>query len=221
MSFLYKEIDGCKLPFIFSEERLNKIKNTFVTKKEDVIICSNFRSGSTLLQYILNMLINNTKITDMNLEWLECGSNFDNHIYKSHYSFDKLPIKEINPETRIIYIQRDPKDVCVSMFEYYKSCKWINFKGDFNTFFNLFMYGKLMYDRWDKHIQSFKNADHNILFITYEDLINNKKQTILDIIKYLELNISSKKIKNIVKVTDFKYMKKKNRIDKDVEKRSK
>ena len=47
----------------------------------------------------------------------------------------KFRVKEINPETKLIYIQRNPKDVCVSMYEYYKSCQWIKYKGNFDSFF--------------------------------------------------------------------------------------
>jgi len=211
MSFLYKQIDQQKLPFILDEMHIKNIKKNFITNKNDIMICSNFRSGSTLLQFILNMLVNNTRITDINLEWLEhTGKEINNNIYKTHYSYDKIPVKELNTETKIIYIQRNPKDVLVSMYEYYKSSKWINYKGDFETFFKLFMKGDLLYDRWDKHVQSFKKSNHsNILFIHYEDLIKNKKETILEIVKYLKLNVKSKKIKNIIDVTEFSYMKNK------------
>ena len=213
MSFMYKQYNNNNIPIIFNETYIKNLSKNFVTDKDDIIVCSNFRSGSTLLQFILNMLVNNTRITDINLEWLEhTGKSKNNNVYKTHFSYNNLPIKELNKETKIIYIIRKPEDVLVSMYEYYKSCKWINYEGDFNSFFKLFMKGELLYDRWDKHIQSFKNSNHNILFINYEDLIEKKKETILEIVKYLKLNIDCKKIKNIVNVTEFNYMK--NKIEK-------
>lgn len=210
MTFLYKQIDGYKFPINVNKNNLLEIKKNFVTDKDDIIICSNYRSGSTLLQFIINILVNNTRITDINLEWLEMTGKKNNRVYKTHCSYTNLPIKELNSDTKIIYIQRDVKDVFVSMYEYYKSSTNINYEGDLNTFFNLFMKGDLLYDRWDTHIKSYKNSEHNnILFIKYEDLINNKRETILEIIKFLELTVNNKKIKNIIDVTKFDYMKNK------------
>tara|TARA_Y100001972_G_scaffold86075_1_gene105310 strand:- start:388 stop:1155 length:768 start_codon:yes stop_codon:yes gene_type:complete len=208
MSFLYKKINNIKIPIIVDENKYNYLINNFVSNDDDVIICSFFRSGSTLLQFILNMLINNTRITDINLEWLEHTGTNNNKIYKTHFFYDNLPMKKINKNTKIIYIKRDPKDVCVSMYEYYKKTKWINFNGNFDDFFNLFMKGELLYGRWDKHIKSFYQHQ-NILFINYEDLINNKKYVLLNLINFLKLNINNKKLKNIIECTKFNYMKKK------------
>jgi hypothetical protein len=64
---------------------------------------------------------------------------------------------------------------------------------------------------WSDNYKSWVNSK-NCLLIKYEDIINNKKKVILDLIKYLsnflKLEISQNKINKVIESTSFENMKK-------------
>ena len=64
---------------------------------------------------------------------------------------------------------------------------------------------------WSDNYKSWINSK-NCLLIKYEDIVNNKKKIILDLIKYLsnflKLEISQDKINKIIESTSFENMKK-------------
>jgi len=89
---------------------------------------------------------------------------------KTHLPVPLLPgqLKEVKP--KIIYVTRNPKDMCVS---YYHYCKLIHgLHGSFDEFCDLFIQGKTPVGPiWD-HILGFwaQRDEPNVLFLKYEDM---------------------------------------------------
>jgi len=89
---------------------------------------------------------------------------------KTHLPVPLLPEQLNNVKPKIVYVTRNPKDMCVS---YYHYCKLIHgLHGSFEEFCDLFIQGKTPIGPiWD-HILGFweQKDEPNVLFIKYEDM---------------------------------------------------
>jgi hypothetical protein len=89
---------------------------------------------------------------------------------KTHLPVPLLPEQLANVKPKIVYVTRNPKDMCVS---YYHYCKLIHgLHGSFDEFCDLFIQGKTPIGPiWD-HILGFweQKDEPNVLFIKYEDM---------------------------------------------------
>ena len=96
----------------------------------DIVIASCYKSGTTLTQQIINLLINGTadfpamrKLSP----WVDSGLHYPGpnavealpspRFLKSHLPFEALPY---HADWKYIYLVRDGRDVCLSLF---KHCK--------------------------------------------------------------------------------------------------
>ena len=127
-----------------------------------------------------------------------------------------------------IYVVRDPRDLCISWAHHsnysidqsidflcnpLSTLKWIN-KSRFSLIpKNIFPLQFI--SSWDEHVKSWTKNNFNVpkLIIKYEDLLTNKKVIIKEIIEFFDKNFGIKiknanlKIDNILKTTNFSYMK--------------
>ena len=130
----------------------------------------------------------------------------------------------------IIYIIRDPRDVCISwskhsdlsiqdtidfMVNEYATLEWQEPRLSENIFNNYNRPSALL-SSWEKHVISWTSIKWKIpkIIIKFEDLVYNKKKVIENLIVFFEKNYNFKfnnkdiKIKNIIKTTDFDKLKK-------------
>ncbi len=130
----------------------------------------------------------------------------------------------------IIYIIRDPRDVCISwskhsdlsiqdtidfMVNEYATLEWQEPRLSENIF-NNYNRPRALLSSWEKHVISWTSIKWKIpkIIIKFEDLVYNKKKVIENLIVFFEKNYNFKfnnkdiKIKNIIKTTDFDKLKK-------------
>ena len=132
----------------------------------------------------------------------------------------------------IIYVVRDPRDVCISwskhsnitvdnsinfMMDDLAVLKWKERKNKKEIFTN-HERPKTLISSWDKNVNSWINVKSNwnipMLVIKFEDLVYNKENVVVNIIKFFEekykfsFENKDEKIKNILKTTDFNLLKK-------------
>jgi len=92
---------------------------------------------------------------------------------RSHLSWQLLPQQFESVKPKIVYTARNPKDLCVSYYHYCKLLHGIN--GDFEQFVELFLGGHTPMGSYWQHVLPFwkRSYDDNVLFIKYEDMIND------------------------------------------------
>tara|TARA_B100000989_G_C19454782_1_gene433497 strand:+ start:185 stop:1084 length:900 start_codon:yes stop_codon:yes gene_type:complete len=161
---------------------------------------------------------------------INLGFNEDFAFFKTHFSgknFDSQSFFIEEYLRGIIYVYRDPRDVCLSWGRFANLSKnesinfmlnesaWISWIGkekfkDYSNDIPVFL------SSWENHISSWINLKHNcpFLLLNYEDLVYKKKDTIKKIIDFFENNIKIRisnkdiKINNIIGSTSFNNLRK-------------
>ena len=131
-------------------------------------------------------------------------------IIKSHLPFELLP-QHILDKAKVIYVCRNPKDVCVSFFHHHTDVfdNVYQFKGTFNDFAALFMQGKLENGSYIDHLKgAWKHRNHpNMKFLWYEDMKKNTVKEVSDIATFVNHPLSEDKVVDLVEHLQFSNMK--------------
>ncbi len=161
--------------------------------------------------------------------------NQDFIFLKTHSGLFKIgnfPFTTIENTRGIIYVVRDPRDVCISwskhsnitvdnsinfMIDDLAVLKWKEGKNK-KEIFTDHERPKTLLSSWDKNVISWINVKSNwnipMLVIRFEDLVYNKEKVVVNIIKFFEekykfsFENKDEKIKNILRSTDFNLLKK-------------
>jgi hypothetical protein len=153
----------------------------FTPREDDIWVVTYPRSGTTWVQFLLYQL---TTAGDMGFAhlndvapWFERSLAIGTHrsedferparprLFKSHLTPGWLP-----PGGRVVYVERDPGDVAVSYFHFYRS--HLRFEGDFEAFYDRFQKGRVQYGAWADHVAEWAAASRRrpVLWLTYEGL---------------------------------------------------
>ena len=145
------------------------------------------------------------------------------HSYLFNF-YNKYPFTNLENSLGAIYLVRDPRNVATSFANFQN----ISVENAVNIMINnMFMGGdknskkpsdqtKVWTGNWSNHYNSWKSfKEHKkYLLIKYEDLINKKETTFLNILKFIhqlqkvKLSINKKKFENVLNTTSFQNMKK-------------
>ena len=161
------------------------------------------------------------------------GLNQDFVFFKSHSGLFEIggnSFTNKNNTRGIIYLLRDPRDVCLSWSKHNGITINESIKYMINDLSNIYWQEpsstpevfkesdrpRSFLSSWEKHVLSWTSIKWKtpILIIKYEDLVYNKEDTILKIINFFEINYKfvfedkNEKIKNILDSTSFLKLKK-------------
>ena len=214
---------------IKSELQNSTIWDLIKPRNTDIVISSCYKSGTTLTQQIVNLMVNGhddfESLHDLSpwveeifittpenkKSWIESLSS--PRILKSHLLFEALPCY---PEWKYIYLVRDGRDVGLSLYHHYKSFlpEYLNenLPQDFVAFWDDFVETKEdinQYWSYWKHIKSWWQVRNlpNVLLVHYHNLIYDKSQEIDRISEFLNLNINSSKKEMVLEKSSLEYMK--------------
>lgn len=207
------------------------------TRKDDIFIASYPRSGSAWTQEIVWQIIHDGKVDNRRLaervpfiegmivpvksypytvtdveSLKEMFTGFPSpRVFQTHLPYNMVP-KGHNEATkpRYIYVVRNPKDVCVSLYHYYQDIPYMPEIPTWNQAFQRFMKGRVVYGGlWFDQVLSWwkQRDDPNILFLTYEDRTKNPGNAVEKIAKFIGKEISPETRDRIVQQTSFGAMK--------------
>jgi hypothetical protein len=168
----------------------------FRVRSTDVFISSYPRSGTTLTQWILYLLTHEEQPDPDHLTqaspWFErslatgelTAADLEAfpapRVFKSH-----LPRQWLPDGARYIYVERNPKDVLISYFYFYRA--YLGFHGSFDEFYRRFMDGRVQYGSWFDHVTGWRAHadDPDVLIVQYEHLVSDRKASIRRILDFL------------------------------------
>ena len=126
---------------------------------------------------------------------------------RTHMRYDQLP-RDIK-KAKIIFMMRNPRDVCVSFYHFVQVNTVYSFTGSWDEFFEAFMDGRVAWGGWyDYMVDWLKHKDDpNILFVKYEDYLRNPEETIHKVASFIGKTLDNNTVKKIAEITSFKTMK--------------
>lgn len=223
--FCVQVINGLPFPY-YSEFKRQNIEDTmnYRPKDGDIIITSYPKSGTTWLEYIVLQILSKGKLfpsfddlTHKIVPFMELTGTAvvdaaaEPRIFKHHVPYNMV---QKNPQSKTLYIYRNPEDVVVSYFFFLQSYDETS-PLDFNIFFERFINGNIGFGRCFEHVLSFYNhrEDPNLMMISYEKLHSDTRAEVLRIAKFLgeqyfkEIVQDEKLLSKIIANTSFENMK--------------
>ena len=218
-------LNGIALPNFVTQQRLDELKS-FPLRLDDVFIVTYSKSGTTWVQQIVKLIRSNGKddgkTIDMAVPWLlEANSDVYSHpidvdampsprAFKAHMPFEMMPggLPSTSP-AKYIYVARNPKDVCTSLYYYMQNIKLItNFAGTWDDIFELFMADRLYFGSWFDHVLGWwKHRDTpNVLFLKYEDMKKDPHGAVNAIAVFIGCDLKPEVVDSITEQTSFEKM---------------
>ncbi|XP_069830976.1 amine sulfotransferase-like isoform X2 [Dendropsophus ebraccatus] len=192
-------------------------------RESDVFLVTYPKSGTVWTQQILSLIFNEgqrngTEQTENinRMPWIEYNvNNIDFNIrpsprlFTTHLPYYLMPRDLRSKMPKIIYVCRNPKDVLVSFYHFYKMIPHLKEPFDWETFFNLYISGRVMGGSWFDHVSGWytHKDDFNILFMTYEEMKKDLKPAVKKICKFVDINLDEEAIDLVVEKATFKKMK--------------
>lgn len=184
---------------------------TIETVDRDHLLPS-FNSSNGLENRVEQLLTDKTKSMDndaaLKMAWKEHFQAFElPRVIKTFFPVYFLPKSVWTNHNKIIYVVRNPKDVTCSEFHFLRAVT------DFNLCIDDIVDG-IVHDAWmvsprSDHILNFWKIKHwpNVLFIAYEDVVNEPLVTVKKMSKFLECSYNDDQLKQLTQFISFNNMK--------------
>ncbi|XP_037561786.2 sulfotransferase ssu-1-like [Dermacentor silvarum] len=193
---VYHVIDGLKYSKAYLPENVRNARD-YMPHDNDLILVSYLKCGNNWLEQIIQLILHRGESAENYGEFhRRCpypemtGMRYLNEMqpprfFKTHFSYEHQ-LK--NPRAKYIYLTRNPLDVCVSFYYYVKSGATYEFEdGTFDDFVEAFVAGEVDRGDYCDHLLSWYPHRHerNVFFLTYEQLKNDFKNTVLDLAGFM------------------------------------
>ena len=219
-------IDGIVHPAMVSQEQVEFVRDSFPFRDGDILLATYPKSGTTWTQSIIKHLLNfdeTVKVVDA-VPWLERLPSPDcdevkaameltcqPRCFKTHTPCKSIAKSRDGVKLRYIFVARNAKDVCVSLYHHARAFQSFAYEGDFNHFFQMYLHGEVESGSWldfnlefyEQHLQH----PEDVLFLTYEDMHRNLVENILRIAKFMNVECAEQRAEDIAEKTTFHTLK--------------
>ncbi|XP_008430281.1 sulfotransferase family 2, cytosolic sulfotransferase 3 isoform X1 [Poecilia reticulata] len=220
---LYLEYQGLLFPRETHSAESLKFAQEFTLKDDDVLSVTYPKSGTIWMQEILPLVLNGGDLTPIQtvvnwdrVPWLE-ETRLAQVVDKlpspralvTHFRYSFMPPSFRTSKAKVVYVMRNPKDVLVSSYYFHQMATFLEDPGTFEEFMEKFLDGRVFFGKWTDHVKSWRNAElgDRILFITYEEMVQDLPASIRHISGFLHRNLSEEVIQKIAEHCSFQSMK--------------
>lgn len=172
-------------------------------------------------QQISHLLNDNTgghqldESTVTKMVWNDCFNMDSPRTIKSHLPIQFLPKAIWSKQAKVIYVARNPKDAALSEYHFVRN--FFHLDVTLDDIVNGVTNDAHVFCPRFTHILNFWKSRHlpNILFVTYEDLVNDSFATIKQISEFLGCNYTDEQLKELTEYVSFNNMKKNKAINRE------
>lgn len=234
---------GRILPPFIHPDTIEKLKAEWDTDAHDIFICSHQKVGTHLTKKFVVEILRRVYAYPQGhgMEWGDIGHDtvpwpevlhaqygqevFLDHLKKTsaeprvwymHCQPEDLPFRSVHPDTKFIYVYRDPKAAVVSQYFFYKSHPLLSFPQEMSmeAFVDLFLEGALYFGDYHQHVSDWKDNcqqqldSDSLLFLRYEDLVERKEETAGRLLSFMsKVTLSPLQMLEVIESTRFETMK--------------
>lgn len=210
-------------------DTLDAVKD-FKVSDDDVFIATYPKAGTTWLQEIVWLIMHDGDFTGayekpiyFRSPFLEFKDEVLNEVgldlvdtlpsprvIKSHLPVNLMPRQTREKNCKILVLFRNPKDILVSYYHFYRSSSSLgNFQGTWAEFFGMFLKGHVDHGSWFDYTlgwwkYSQTNSRAHILY--YEDMKLDLRAEIVKMCNFLDKQLPERVIDNIVEHCQFENM---------------
>ncbi|XP_067929690.1 amine sulfotransferase-like [Watersipora subatra] len=142
------------------------------------------------------------------LNWIEDYP--DPRIVKTHLPWNMFPADALEGKVKVIHCYRNPKDVCSSMFAFYKRVAVIFPSTTWSQFVQWFIEGNVVGGSYFQFLKTWYPYRNNpgVLNLRFEDMKQDLKGNVIKITEFLDLELSPQQIDAVVVANTFANKKK-------------
>ncbi|XP_022609380.1 sulfotransferase family cytosolic 2B member 1-like isoform X3 [Seriola dumerili] len=209
-------------PEAHSMESLEYAQN-FSVEDTDVFAVTYPKSGTIWMQEILPLVLNGGDLTPIQtipnwdrVPWLEekrlafvVDQLASPRAMVTHFPHHLMPPSFHTSKAKVIYVMRNPMDIMVSSYYFHQMAGFLEDPGTFDEFMEKFLEGRVLFGKWTDHVKSWRHKElgDRIIYITYEEMVQDLPAAIRRISDFLDRNLSEETIQKIAEHCSFKTMK--------------
>ncbi|XP_040009056.1 cytosolic sulfotransferase 3-like isoform X2 [Xiphias gladius] len=204
----------------------------FQARPDDILIATYPKAGTTWVSYILDLLYfgqtsperqtsipiySRVPFLEISIPSLVPGTDLADklptspRLIKTHFPVQFVPKSFWEQNCRIIYVARNAKDNVVSYFHFDHMAMIQPEPGDWSSYLQRFMEGKMVWGSWYDHVNGWwkkKQTYSKLHYMFYEDMIEDTGREIDKLCCFLGLSPSAEEKKQITVGVQFDNMKK-------------
>lgn len=243
--FIHKVWNDRIYPPFLDTVAMQTMRDTWDTDEFDIFICTHQKTGTHLTKKFISQILRTAlhypagsgmstgDIGHHTIPWPEVTASqygmdhFRDFIAKTkgfprpwytHCSQDDLPFRSIHPQSKFVFVFRDPRGAAVSQYFFYKSHPMLGVSEDLtiDEYVELFVSGNLYFGDYHQHVldwignKSGRLTPGQLLVLRYEDLVDRKTEAARLLADFIlpGNSLSSEQLSVLVAATDFETMKK-------------
>ncbi|KAM9632833.1 LOW QUALITY PROTEIN: sulfotransferase 2A1-like [Trichechus inunguis] len=213
----YLWFEGIPFPHTgYRIEDIRSIRDEFVVRDEDVITLSYSKSGTNWVIEIVSTIHTNgdpswvqSVAKWFHSQWIETSAGYEcvknmkePRFYTSHLPSQLFPMSFFNSKAKVIYLDRNPRDVLTSGFYYWRAIKYTRTPETFEQYFEWFLQRNVTFGSWFDHIHGWlqMREKENFLMISYEELYQDIRAGVEKISQFLGKKLGPEEFNSVLQV---------------------
>ena len=130
----------------------------------------------------------------------------DPRMIRTHLPYHLLPEGVKTSGAKLLYVSREPRDVCVSYFNFSRRFGPHLYSGTFAEFRDSFTRGEVTYGPYREHVQGYQEHADTVLCVTYEQLRGERAAVVRRVAEFLGREVTPERVEEIVRQTSTEVM---------------